>query len=117
MSMTASDRLGMVYEARGDHRKAAGYYRKVITVIRNHPDNYDPAFEAVFQKLIDRLEPKADDDADYLAGPTSAPASPGARRRQGIHALGAEPPHPRLRSRRSRTQVGAEEWSVSLTKE
>jgi hypothetical protein len=29
-------------------------------VIRSHPDAYDPAFEAVFQRLIDRLEPKAD---------------------------------------------------------
>ena len=54
------DRLGMVYEARGDQRQAADYYRKVIDVIRNHPENYDPAFEAVFQKLVDRLEPKAD---------------------------------------------------------
>src|SRR6202051_467061 len=49
------DRLGMVCEARGDHRQAADYYRKAINVIRNHPDNYDPGFEAVFQKLIDRL--------------------------------------------------------------
>src|SRR6204780_420823 len=40
------DRLGMVYEARGDQRQAADYYRKVIDVIRNHPENYDPAFEA-----------------------------------------------------------------------
>ena len=54
------DRLGMVCEARGDHRQAADYYRKVITVIRDHPDNYDPGFEAVFQKLIDRLETQAD---------------------------------------------------------
>jgi tetratricopeptide (TPR) repeat protein len=54
------DRLGMVCEARGDHRQAADCYRKAIDVIRNHPDNYDPAFEGVFQKLIDRLEPKAD---------------------------------------------------------
>ena len=36
------DRLGMVCEARGDHRQAADYYRKAINVIRNHPDNYDP---------------------------------------------------------------------------
>ena len=58
------DRLGMVCEARGDHRQAADYYRKAITVIRDHPDNYDPAFETVFQKLVDRLEPKADAAAD-----------------------------------------------------
>jgi tetratricopeptide (TPR) repeat protein len=54
------DRLGMICEARGDHRQAADYYRKAINVIRNHPDDYDPAFEAVFQKLVDRLESKAD---------------------------------------------------------
>jgi tetratricopeptide (TPR) repeat protein len=54
------DRLGMVCEARGEHRQAADCYRKAINVIRNHPDNYDPEFEAVFQRLIDRLEPKAD---------------------------------------------------------
>ena len=58
------DRLGMVCEARGDHRQAADCYRKAIDVIRNHPDAYDPAFEAVFQKLIDRLEPQADTAAD-----------------------------------------------------
>jgi Tfp pilus assembly protein PilF len=58
------DRLGMVCEARGDHRQAADYYRKAINLIRNHPDDYDPAFEAVFQKLIERLEPKADAAAD-----------------------------------------------------
>ena len=51
------DRLGMVCEARGDRRQAADYYRRAINVIRNHPDNYDPAFEGVFQNLIDRLEP------------------------------------------------------------
>jgi tetratricopeptide (TPR) repeat protein len=51
------DRLGMVCEARGDRRQAADYYRKAINVIRSHPDNYDPAFEGVFQNLIDRLEP------------------------------------------------------------
>jgi tetratricopeptide (TPR) repeat protein len=51
------DRLGMVCEARGDKRQAADYYRKALNVIRDHPDNYDPAFEGVFQRLIDRLEP------------------------------------------------------------
>ncbi len=53
------DRLGMVAEARGDHRQAADYYRRAINVIRDHPDNYDPAFEEVFQKLVDRLETQA----------------------------------------------------------
>ncbi len=54
------DRLGMICEARGDHRQAADYYRKAIDVIRNYPDNEDPELEAVFQKLVDRLEPQAD---------------------------------------------------------
>jgi tetratricopeptide (TPR) repeat protein len=62
------DRLGMVCEARGDRRQAADYYRKAINVIRNHPDNYDPAFEAAFQKLIDRLEP-----ADSMGAPPPNP--------------------------------------------
>ena len=35
-----------VYEARGDHHKAADCYRKVIDFIRTHPDSYDPDFEA-----------------------------------------------------------------------
>ncbi len=55
------DRLGMVCEARGDHRQASEYYRKAIAVIRAHPDDYDPEFEAVFQKLIDRLDPPGAD--------------------------------------------------------
>jgi len=54
------DRLGMVCEARGDHRQAAGYYRRAIEIIRAHPENYDPGFEDVFQKLVDRLEAQAD---------------------------------------------------------
>ena len=54
------DRLGMVCEARGDHRQAADYYRKAIKVIRSHPDAYEPGFEAVFQKLINRLETQTD---------------------------------------------------------
>jgi tetratricopeptide (TPR) repeat protein len=53
------DRLGLVCEARGDHKQAAHYYRKVIDVIREHPDDYDPDFEAVFHKLVDRLDPPA----------------------------------------------------------
>ena len=54
------DRLGMVCEARGDYRQAADYYRKAIKIIRSHPDAYEPGFEAVFQKLVDRLETQAD---------------------------------------------------------
>lgn len=51
------DRLGMVHEARGENREAADCYRKVITMIRDHPDNYDPGFDAVYQQLVDKLDP------------------------------------------------------------
>ena len=53
------DRLIMVYEARGDKKTAADYYRKVIAFVRAHPDQYDPAFEDTFQKLVDKLDPNA----------------------------------------------------------
>jgi tetratricopeptide (TPR) repeat protein len=53
------DRLGMVYEARGDKKTAADYYRKVIAFVRAHPDQYDPGFEETFQKLVDKLDPNA----------------------------------------------------------
>jgi len=52
------DRLGMVYEARGDKKQAAYYYRKVIEFIREHADYYDPEFEVVFQKLVAELDPQ-----------------------------------------------------------
>jgi hypothetical protein len=51
------DRLGMVYEARGDNQKAADCYRKVIAFIKEHPDDYEPGFEDVFVKLVVRLDP------------------------------------------------------------
>jgi tetratricopeptide (TPR) repeat protein len=39
------DRLGMVYEARGENQKAAESYRKVIEFIRQDPDAHPPGFE------------------------------------------------------------------------
>ena len=53
------DRLGMVYEARGENREAADCYRKVIAFMREHPDDYDPAFEDKFVKLVDKLDPSS----------------------------------------------------------
>ena len=53
------DRLGMVYEARGQHREAAECYRQVIEFVRKHPDDYEPGFEASFQKLVEKLDPPA----------------------------------------------------------
>jgi hypothetical protein len=51
------DRLGMVYEVRGDNRQAADCYHKVIPFTRDHPDDYELGFEEVFAKLVDRLDP------------------------------------------------------------
>ena len=51
--------LGRLYQARGDHTRAAEYYRRVIEFARNEPHLYDPDFVAHFQGLIDRLEPRA----------------------------------------------------------
>jgi tetratricopeptide (TPR) repeat protein len=51
------DRLGMVHEARGENRQAADCYRKVIEIVREHPDDYGPGFEDVFVKLVNRLDP------------------------------------------------------------
>ena len=55
----AAPRLGIVYEARGAHRQVADCYCKVIDVIRANPDDYDPGFEAVFHKFVDRLDSPA----------------------------------------------------------
>ena len=51
------DRLGMVYEARGDHKAAADCYRQVVDFVRAHPELYDPEFELTFQGLIAKLDP------------------------------------------------------------
>src|ERR1700738_2333116 len=56
------DRLGMVYEARGENRQAADCYRKVIAFIREHPDDYELGFEDTFVKLVNRLDPPAATD-------------------------------------------------------
>jgi tetratricopeptide (TPR) repeat protein len=51
------DRLGMVYEARGEPKNAADCYRKVIELVRENKDDYDPAFTDTFDRLIERLDP------------------------------------------------------------
>lgn len=53
------DRLGMVYEARGDKKQAADCYRKVIEFVRQHPEQYDPDFEKIFQGWVAELDPPA----------------------------------------------------------
>jgi tetratricopeptide (TPR) repeat protein len=54
------DRLGMVYEARGDHKRAAECYRQVIDFVRAHPAQYEQGFEDTFHRLIAKLDPPAE---------------------------------------------------------
>jgi tetratricopeptide (TPR) repeat protein len=51
------DRLGMVYEARGQNKQAADYYRQVIEFVRAHPEQYDSDFTTTFEQLIADLDP------------------------------------------------------------
>jgi hypothetical protein len=51
------DCLGIVHEARGEKRQAADCYRKMRDIMRQHPDDYKPGYEAEFAELIDRLDP------------------------------------------------------------
>jgi tetratricopeptide (TPR) repeat protein len=51
------DRLGMVYQARGQYREAAECYRRVIEFARAHPEDYEPEFETTFHELIAKLDP------------------------------------------------------------
>lgn len=51
------DRLGMVYEARGQRKAAADCYRKVIEFVRAHPEQYEPEFTTTFEQLIAELDP------------------------------------------------------------
>ncbi len=51
------DRLGMVYEARKEPKKAAESYRKVIEMMKAHPTDYDADFLAEFEELVRELDP------------------------------------------------------------
>jgi tetratricopeptide (TPR) repeat protein len=58
------DRLGMVHEARGDNAKAIDAYRQALDFVRQHPEDYDPEFEEVYLKLINRLDITLDKSTD-----------------------------------------------------
>ena len=49
--------MGVIYQARGDIKQAALYYRQVIDFVRARPDQYEPAFESTFQRLVQKLDP------------------------------------------------------------
>jgi Tfp pilus assembly protein PilF len=51
------DRLGMMYEAKGENKTAADCYRKALEIIRERPQQYDEPFANVFVELIAKLDP------------------------------------------------------------
>jgi tetratricopeptide (TPR) repeat protein len=53
------DRLGMVYEARGENAQAVDCYRRVVAVLDENPDYAEPAFKDSFVELIAKLDPPA----------------------------------------------------------
>ena len=53
------DCLGIVHEARGENRRAADCYRKMLEIMRQHPDDYNPGYETEFAELINKLDPPA----------------------------------------------------------
>lgn len=53
------DRLGMVYQARGQNREAAECYRKVVEFMRAHPADFDPQLETYFLERIAKLDTPA----------------------------------------------------------
>lgn len=53
------DRLGMVYEKRGENREAADCYRKLIAFVRQHPDDFDAKTADEYAARVARLDPPA----------------------------------------------------------
>jgi tetratricopeptide (TPR) repeat protein len=53
------DRLGKVYEARGDNAQAVDCYRRVVAFLDENPDYSEPAFKDSFVERIARLAPPA----------------------------------------------------------
>jgi tetratricopeptide (TPR) repeat protein len=54
-----SDRLGMVYEARGENAQAVDCYRRVVAFLDENPDYSESALKDAFVKRIARLAPPA----------------------------------------------------------
>ena len=57
------DRLGMMYEAKGDNKAAADCYRKALAIIRERPQQRDPVFAQVFVDLVAKLDPSGPEPA------------------------------------------------------
>jgi hypothetical protein len=49
----------MVYEARGDKKQAAKYYRQALDFIATHPEGFEDASAAYYRDRIAELDPPA----------------------------------------------------------
>jgi tetratricopeptide (TPR) repeat protein len=56
------DRLGMVYEARKEPKKAADCYRKVVGFLAENPNDDELEMIADFQRLVQELDPPTSPD-------------------------------------------------------
>jgi len=56
------DRLGMVYEARKEPKKAADCYRKVVEFLAENPSDDEREMIADFQRLVQELDPATSPD-------------------------------------------------------
>jgi tetratricopeptide (TPR) repeat protein len=50
------ERLAMVYDARGDAKQAAEYYRKAVAFILENPEGYDPEISTSLMKRANELD-------------------------------------------------------------
>ena len=50
------ERLGAIYEARGDRKVSADWYRKALAFIQEHPDGYDAKSLDWMRRKIEKLE-------------------------------------------------------------
>lgn len=50
------ERLAMVYDARGDAKQAAEYYRKAVAFILENPEGYDPEIPTSLMKRANELD-------------------------------------------------------------
>jgi len=61
------DRWALLCEARGQFEQAIAYSERCIQIITEHPDDYDPGYEGMYETAITRLRSKlARDSSDDL---------------------------------------------------
>lgn len=51
------ERLGMAYEARGDRKRAADYYRQAVGFILEHPEGFDGEIPTSLVEQANALDP------------------------------------------------------------